>query len=194
MSAARGASAQPAASRPRRSRRVVPPAVLSATLAVAGVTAWQWWTHPTAFDDPGDSVRVAPVPVSDAALSTTVVLPKVSGSSEEIVVDHMDATFSTNTAGAVASFWVCHMAPGEDPIGAVHDPGAVCRDIEPFEPQLRLDHGVAPDSDYLFVTITPTRRGVAHLETVDIEYRRSGDHFHQRGTQTVRADRKVTAL
>lgn len=84
------------------------------------------------------------------------------------------------------------MAPGEAPIIAVEQPGSACSDIEPFTSSMRFEHGSAPDSDYLFVTITPTRQGVAHLESVDVEYRRSRDHFYQRGTQTIRVDRMIT--
>ena len=57
---------------------------------------------------------------------------------------------------------------------------------------MRFTHGIAPDSDYLFVTLTPTRRGKAHLESVAVEYRRPGDRFFQRGTQTIRVDREIT--
>jgi hypothetical protein len=168
-------------------------AVVAVVLVVAVVVAWRWWTHPKAFTGLGDSFISDPLPLADAALSTTVIFPKVSGSEEAITIEGLDATFSSNTAKADATFWLCHIAADEDPIGAVHDPGSVCSDIEAFTPPMRFEHGVAPDSDYLFVTITPTRRGVAHLDTVDVDYRRSGDHFYQHGTQTIRVDRMITA-
>lgn len=162
-------------------------------LVVAGVVAWRWWTQPTVFTGLGDSYKSDPLPLEDAALSTTVIFPKVNGANEQVTIEGLTATFSDNTAKADASFWLCHMASGEDPIGAVHDPGSVCSDIEAFEPPMRFNHGIAPDSDYLFVTITPTRRGIAHLESVDVDYRRSRDHLYQHGTQTIRVNRSVTA-
>ncbi|WKN47407.1 hypothetical protein [Nocardioides sp. Arc9.136] len=194
MSAATDVSTTDASAQPRRPRRkVVLTWVLVGALVLAALFTWRWWTHPTAFDDLGDSGRLDPLPVADAALSTTVIYPKASGSAETVTIDGLDATFSENSAAATATFWVCHLAPDEDPIGAVHDPSSVCGDIESFEPPMRFEHGVAPDSDYLFVTITPSRPGVARLQSVDIEYRRSGEHFYQRGTQTIHVDRKLTA-
>lgn len=175
-----------------RRRNMILASVLAVVLVVAVVMAWRWWTHPTAFSGLGDSYRSAPLRLDEAALSTTVIFPKVSGSDETITIDGLDAVFANNSAEADATFWLCHMAPGEDPIGAVHDPGSSCNEIEAFKPAMRFQHGVAPDSDYLFVTITPTRRGVAHLATVDIDYRRTGDHLWQRGTQTIKVDRRIT--
>lgn len=166
-------------------------ALLAVVLAV-GLAAWRWWTHPQAFTSLGDSYSANPRPLADAALSTTVIFPKTRGSHEAITIDGLEATFSSNTAKADATFWLCHMTDGEDPILAVHDPESVCSDIEAFEAPMRFEHGARPDSDYVFVTITPMRRGVAHLESVDVDYRRSGDHLHQRGTQTIRMDRNIT--
>ncbi|CAN5464885.1 hypothetical protein BH09ACT12_BH09ACT12_25810 [soil metagenome] len=168
-------------------------AVGAAALLLAGTVAWHWWTHPTAFSDLGDSFRSDPLPLAKAPLSTTVIFPKVGGSAESIEINDLDATFSANTAKARATFWVCHMGANEDPIGAVHDPAATCGDIEAFLPPMEFNHGIAPNSDYLFVTITPTRRGTAYLESVDIDYQRSGSHGFQRGTQTLLVDRRITA-
>ncbi|MGN0062699.1 MAG: hypothetical protein ACI379_00535 [Nocardioides sp.] len=167
-------------------------AVVTVALAVGSV-GWNWWTHPKAFTDLGDSFIADPQPVADAALSTTVVFPKARGTHETITVNRLSATFSSNTAEADTTFWICHMSAHEDPIGAVSDPGSECSDMEAFAPPMRFDHGVAPDSDYLFVTITPTRPGTAHLTGVEIEYQRSGEHAYQRGAQAIRADRKITA-
>jgi hypothetical protein len=192
-----GTSAAPAApdGAPTTSRRhtYVAVALAGMVLLLAAAFAWRWWTHAAVFGGLGDSGSSDPLPVADAALSTTVVFPKVEGSPEAITITDLDATFSANTAGADAAFWVCHMGATEDAIGAVHDPGSTCRDTEPFTQGMRFDYGVAPHSDYLFVTITPTRPGVAHVESVDIEYRRGSDHLYQHGTQSIRVDRKITA-
>ena len=107
--------------------------------------------------------------------------------------DDLDVTFSANSAEARATFWVCHMSEGESPLLAVHDPSSTCRDIEAFSPPMPFEHGVEPDSDYLFVTITPTQRGSARMRSVAIDYRRSGEHGFQHGTQTIRVDRRITA-
>lgn len=83
-------------------------------MVVAGLVAWRWWTHPTAFTDLGDSYSSHPLLLEDAALSTTMIFPKVKGVSEEVIIEGLAATFSDNTAKADASFWRCHMASGED--------------------------------------------------------------------------------
>jgi hypothetical protein len=185
------ATSDPAA-RARRRRNLVLAAMVAVVLLAAGAMAWRWWTHPSAFSGLGDSYSSDPLPLSGAALSTTVIFPQASGSPEQVTIDGLDAKFSSNTAKAAATFWLCHMAGGEEAIGSVHDPGSVCSTIEAFKPPMRFDYGVAPDSDYLFVTLTPTRRGVAHLKAVDVDYQRSADHFYQQGTQTIRVDRTIT--
>jgi len=109
------------------------------------------------------------------------------------VIHALDATFSENRAQARTSFWVCHMTASDDRFIAVPDPERSCDDVEAFAPGMEFSYGVAPDSDYLFVTITPTHRGSAHLESVDVDYRRPAEHGFQSGTQTIRTDRRITA-
>ncbi len=162
-------------------------------LLVAGVLGWRWWAHPTVFGDPGDGFRAAPLPVADAALSAAVTFPRVSGEPETVTLDGIHAVLSTNTARATTTFSICHLAPGESPINAVHDPGGWCHDIEPVRAGTSLRQGVGDDSDYLFVTITPRTAGVAHLARVEISYARGAGHLFQRGTESVRVDRALTA-
>lgn len=180
--------AQPA----RRRRSSILAILIAFVLVAAGMVAWNWWTHPKAFGGLGDGHETDPLPLADSALSTTVVFPKVSGPPETVTIRSLDATFSENTAEAGATFWLCHITAGEVPIGSVFDPESTCADIEKFTAPMRFEHGVWPDSDYLFVTITPTRSGVAKLESVDIDYSRSKRHLYQRGTETIAADRVVT--
>ncbi|MFO6454389.1 MULTISPECIES: hypothetical protein [unclassified Aeromicrobium] len=175
----------------RRLRRLLA-GFLAVVVVAAGVVAVHWWTHPTAFRDLGASYGTQPLPVADAALSTTVIYPQTSGSPETMTIEGLDATFSTNTAKAGVTFSICHMAPGEAPIGSSFDPGSNCSDIEPFRAPARFEHGVDPNSDYLFVTLTPTRAGVARLESIDVDYRRP-EHFHQRGTQRIKVGAEVNA-
>ncbi len=159
-------------------------------LLVLGV---RWWTHPAIFGDLGDGFASRPLPVSEAALSSTVIFPEVDGDLETVTLDSVRALFSKNTAEARATFSICHLREGESPILAVHDPETYCQDIEPFEAGASFRHGVAPDSDYLFVTIAPTTAGVAHLAQVEVQYARGASHLYQRGTEEIRVDRKVTA-
>ena len=105
----------------------------AAVLAIAvagGFGAW-WWTHPTAFRDLGDSFALQPRPVDEAVLSTTVIFPKVDGEPETVTIDSLGPVFSKNTARATAAFSICHLSPGEDPIGAAHDPAEFCQDLDP---------------------------------------------------------------
>ena len=162
-----------------------------AIVVVAGLGA-RWWTHPTIFGGLGDSYVSLPLPVADAALSTTVIFPQVDGEPETVTIERLHGVFSKNTANATATFSICHLREGEDPIGAVHDPETYCQDIVPVEAGASFHHGVAPDSDYLFVTIAPTTAGVAHLVRVDVRYKRGAGHLYQQGTESIRVDRKVT--
>lgn len=165
-----------------------------AVLAVIVVVGFavRWWTHPTVFGGLGDSYISQPRPLATAALSTTVIFPKVEGEPEIVTIDSAEAVFSKNTAKATATFSICHLGPEEDPIGAVHDPDEFCRDIVPLEAGAQFRHGVAPDSDYLFVTIEPSSVGVARLARVEIQYKRGARHLYQRGTESIRVARKIT--
>ncbi len=170
-------------------------AVAVAVLAVlvGAVSFLRWWTHPTVFGGLGDSFATSgPRPVADAALSTTVVFPRVDGEPETVTIDRAEAVFAANTAEATVSFSICHLGADEDPIGSVDRPEKYCADVVPLEPGARFRHGV-PDSDYLFATIAPTRAGVAHLAEIELTYQRGAGHLYQRGTETIRVDRKVTA-
>lgn len=170
------------------------PVLVVSVLLVFGlvVLGLYWWTHATVFTSLGDSSGSDPRPVAKGALSTTIIFPKVAGNPETITIKNLDATFSTNTAQADATFSICHMRAGEDPIGAVYDAGSVCHDIVPAEAGSAFRLGVAPDSDYLFGTMTPSRPGSARLESVEIDYQRGASHLYQRGSQSIRADRKIT--
>ncbi|MCW2791080.1 MAG: hypothetical protein JWO76_178 [Nocardioides sp.] len=176
--------------RPKRVALVVGALVITLVAAGLGV---RWWTHPTVFGGLGDSISMGALPVADAALSTAVIFPKVDGEPETVTISSVHGVFSRNSARASASFSVCHLAAGESPIGSVHDPERYCQDIDPVRAGMSFTQGVAPESDYLFVTLAPTRPGVAHLVRVEVEYARGADHLYQRGTESIRADRKVTA-
>lgn len=178
--------------RTRHRRRVYLAAFVAIVLTVAGAMVWRWWTHPQAFASLGGTFSAGPYPLDEATISSTVIHPRVDGSPETITIDGLRANFARNTAAADVTFWICHMAPGETPIGAVRDPGEECSDFEPFKAPMSFRHGVVPDSDSLFVTVTPTRSGVASLESVSVDYRRSRDHFYQRGTQDLEFDWTVT--
>jgi hypothetical protein len=175
----------------RRVRVVVVTAVV--VLVVLAGVGLRWWTHPNVFGNLGDSFAAVPLPVADAALSTTVIFPNVEGEDETVRVDHIKAIFVKNTAEATATFFICHLSAGESPIGAVHDPETYCRDIVAVEEGASFHHGVFPSGDYLFVTITPTRPGIARLARVEVGYERGARHFYQRGTESIQVDRKVIA-
>ncbi|MFC6286722.1 hypothetical protein ACFP3Q_10955 [Nocardioides sp. GCM10027113] len=167
--------------------------VAVALLVAAGAPALHWWTHPSVFGGLGDAHRLAPRPLDRAAVATAVTLPRTEGEAETVTIEDVQAVLSENSARARVTFRICHLGPGEDVIGTVHDPGRFCKDSETFEPGMSFRHGVAPDSDYLFAMITPTSPGVVHLEQVEITYQRGRDGLYQQGTQTIRVDRKVVA-
>lgn len=160
---------------------------------VAAAIGVRWWTHPTVFGDVGDSISVGPLPVSEASLSTALTFPKVGGEPETVTISGAKAFFSENTAKATATFAICDRGPGEDPIGAVRDPGSCCQNVVPLIAGATFRYDPAPDSDYLIVTITPTRGGVATLALVELAYERGASHLFQRGTESIQVDRKVAA-
>lgn len=162
-------------------------------VVMATVIGVRWWTHPTLFGDLGDSFASDPLPAAEASLSAAVTFPQVDGEPETVTIDGATAVFSQNTAEATATFSICHLGAGEDPILVAHDPARYCQDIQPLEAGATFHHGHAPDSDYLLITITPTTDGVAHLARIDVAYRRGASHLYQRGTESIRVDRKVTA-
>ena len=173
---------------------------LKLAVAVAGVLVLvtaglglRWWTHPTVFVDLGDSFSAEPRPVAEAALSSAVIFPNIDDEEETITIKGVEAVFANNSAEAAATFWICHLSAGETPIGSVHDPGEYCRDIVPASAGASFHYDRYPDGDYLFVTITPTRAGVARLARVEVTYARGPQHLYQRGTESIRADRTVTA-
>lgn len=161
-------------------------------LVLAGL-GLRWWTHPTLFGGLGDTFFAKPRPVAEASLSSTVIFPNVHDAEETITFKNFKAVFSNNTAEAKATFSICHLSAGEMPIGAVHDPEEYCRDIVPAGAGAAFHYDRYPDGDYLFVTITPTRAGAARLARVEVTYARGRQHLYQRGTESIRVDRKVTA-
>lgn len=166
--------------------------LIAIALVIAGLVGWRWWTHADAFEEGAAGFKASPRPVAEAALTTTVIMPKDSGEVERITIKGLDATFDRNGAAAKATFGVCHMSQGQDPIGFVHDPAEACANLEPVELPMEFTYGVAPDSDYLTVTITPRKPGTARLTGVTIDYERP-DHFDQRGEQILDLDTTVTA-
>ncbi|MGZ6768566.1 MAG: hypothetical protein ACXVEQ_19960 [Nocardioidaceae bacterium] len=165
-------------------------ALAGLALIAIGIGA-HWWTHATVFHDLGDSIAMDPLPVAKGALSSTVIFPD-HDARETITIKSIDANFSTNTAGARATFSICHMGAGDAVIGTAHTARRWCHDIVPAGTGSTVRLGTSRNRDYVFVTITPTRPGSAHLESFDIDYRRSGSHLFQRGSQTIQADRRLT--
>ncbi|GAB2746404.1 hypothetical protein GCM10027273_26070 [Nocardioides pakistanensis] len=162
-------------------------------VTLTGFGLWRW-THPTVFGDLGDSIVAAPRPVAKAALSSTVVFPQIGGEPETVTIDDARPVFGRNTAEATAAFFICHPKESEKPgIGAVHEPANFCKELEPVEPGTAFRYGLEPASDYMIVTITPTRPGVAHLTHIELSYQRGARHFFQQGTESIRVDRKVVA-
>jgi hypothetical protein len=175
-----------------RTRAVVVGVVV--VLVVVGAAGLDRWRHPTAFGGLGDGFVADPRPVAQAGLATTVIFPVTRGEDvETVALRDVSAVFSTNTAEATATFSVCHMSPGENPIGVVDEADDYCARVEPFTPGMELRRDETHTSDYLVVTVTPTRPGVAQLERVEVDYRRAARHFLQQGVESIRVSRRITA-
>jgi hypothetical protein len=161
-------------------------------IAAAVVPGLRWWTRPTVFGSLGDRFVAAPLPVADALLASAVTFPREAGA-QTVTITGAHAVLEENTAAAAVAFSICHLSAGEIPILAVHDPQNGCRDREPLRTGAVLRQRTSGAGDYLIVTITPTKAGVARLTSVDLTYRRGVRHLLQHGTERIDLDRTAVA-
>jgi hypothetical protein len=114
---------------------------------------------------------------------------------EDVIVTFRDATavFEKNTAEAEATFWICQ--GGDSLLGSSHGPleSSVCRNPRPLKEGSDMTSSSDPASDYVVVTVTPKRAGVARLDRVDLDYSLGADHFYRRGTESLDTDVTIPA-
>lgn len=174
----------------RRRRPVI--LVLTVVGALAGCGGW-WWTHATVLDDRlgGAGVGMAPRPLDEATLHASVAIPAPRGDADEVLTFRaVGVRFDKNTAGATAQLSVCVPRDEAGVIGAVTGPLAryceVARLVTPGT-AMRWREG-HPPTEYLVLTIIPTRAGVARIGVVEIDYSRDRAHLWQRGSVRAHAD------
>ena len=95
--------------RARRPRRLAAVAV-GVMVLVGLLAAGRWWTTPDLFQDSGASMRMAPRPVAQAAVTVGVTVPHVeeeAGRTEVTFTDTPTVELSTDTAEATVKVAVC---------------------------------------------------------------------------------------
>lgn len=154
--------------------------------------AARWWSHPDLFPDHLDGFSADPRPLDRATLSAGVTFPARDGEDDvDLTFRGAHAHLTTNTAGAVATFWICH---GDPPLGYGAGPlERSCQDPTPLEPGVAMTYSPAPGSAYVVVTLAPTRAGETRLDRVDLDYSLGPDHLFQRGTESIAMDVRLRA-
>ena len=173
--------------------------VLVLVVAAALVAASWWWTHPRVFDDFNGSSIVHPRPLAQSAESMAVTFP-ATGDEETADLRLLGAEvhYAVDTAAAEATFSVCHLSPGEEPLGT-GDLDENCRDHEPlrdgadFRLARWLPRELGARGDYLVLTVTPTKPGRVRVDRVDVSYALGADHLWRRGTERLGMDVTITA-
>ena len=176
-------------------RRRVVSGLLVLALLVALVLAWRWWTHPNLFAGQGTAGMVSVArPVAKAALHVGITNPDLDRD-EDVIVAFRGATavFEKNTADAGATFWICQ--GGDSVLGSSHGSleSSTCRNPRPLKEGTEMTYSSDPKSDYVVVTVTPKRAGVARLDRVDLDYSLGADHFYRRGTESLDTDVTIPA-
>lgn len=166
--------------------------VVATALVVGVVLGIRWWTHPDLFADDGSSSRVASKPVERATLHVGVTSPSTK-ERDEVELTFRDATahFLENSAQAEATFWVCS---GDNVVGTAG--GRLekhCDDPRRIERGTKMTYSSEPGSDYVVLTLEPTRPGGVRLDRVELDYFLGADQLYRRGTDSVDLDITVQA-
>ena len=156
----------PSGQQPRRSS---PRPVILAALAVAIVTVvsrgLRWWTHPTVFPTGGATMGYDPQPLVRSPEAIGVTFPAVNATEvTEVTLRRATAQLRVNTAEAIVGFWVCRQSPGELPIAGADADAKYCKRLRPFAAGDTFLYGPPGRSDYLIVTLTPTKPGRVVLD------------------------------
>lgn len=167
--------------------------VAAALVVVGVVAASRWWTHPSLFEDHGASFGARPVSVARAALTVAVTFPSDEGGPRVVDFRGARARLGTDTARSQTTFAICSPHGTGDIIGAVRgDLDEWCRDVRPLAGD-RMTLTSGRGSDYVVLTIRPTRPGRTRIEGVDLDYSLGRDGWYRRGRDTVAVDFTVRA-
>jgi hypothetical protein len=172
--------------------------VLAAVVAVIvvglGVVSIRWWSHPALFGDHRDGFSADPAPWSHASLSAGVTHLPMGEEHQVVTFDDARAHFTVNSAAARATFSICRSRPGEGPIiSAKEDLDQFCTAVRPLKPGARMNYSRSPKGEYVIVTLHPTRPGMVHLDSVQLDYALGSSGFYMRGTDNVAIDITVRA-
>lgn len=146
-------------------------------LLVAAAGGW-WVTRPGAPTLLGDRTVVgfvaAPAPLERAAGFAGLALPDFRVEDDEIVTfrDVPRVSFARNSAMAAARVAIC-VRDGEPYIsGLLRDLEEACSQVRDIQAGTTL-HWTPRMEEYLILIVTPTRPGVAALDTVTYDYERT---------------------
>lgn len=166
-------------------------------LALACVLAWGGWTwiHPTVLKDTSalGNFDFAPAPVG------TTYFMGVAGAKAEPreVVTLRSATphFTTNTAHAKASFFICRTS-GMSGLGtstSLASLNDVCLSLRPLGNGDRLSLFGGGGRDEVIMKLSTTQPGETRVDQVSFTYTRGRSHLWQRGTDISEQDWRITA-
>lgn len=164
-------------------------------LVLAGLSVWAawWWTHAAVLDERvgGAGFDMAPQPVEKATLHAEVASPRPRGDADEtLTFRSVELRFAENTADARAQLSVCVPRDPAEVVGVIT--GSLtkfCREVRLIEPgtTMRWRDG-HPLSEYMVLTIEPSRPGKARIDQIKIDYSRDRAHLWQRGTALASVD------
>lgn len=168
--------------------------MLIAAPAGAGGWAYHRWTHPTLFEDAGDGFRWSPLPVG-SHFDFGGTFPDEHRTTEVVHIEQVAATVAEDSAHSRFRYVVCRLRKGEETIDTSSnaDTRKLCPDQRPFVPGMAFRYGPGAGTDYLLVSIIPTRAGETRVMGVRIDYERGRAAFHQHGWQDVLTDRVAVA-
>ena len=154
-----------------------------AVLLGGGAWAWHWWTDPDVFAEGGarlelrrDLDRARPLHLG------MTYTPR--GEHRMLRVTDAEPVVIENSAEAVFEVRLCTPRPG-DGVGGTF--GRLERWCSQVREAVGSDLEVrgAPGADYVVLTVTPTTRGVVHVDGLRLSYREGRAGWWRRGTDHV---------
>ncbi|GAB3774378.1 hypothetical protein GCM10027600_36840 [Nocardioides ginsengisegetis] len=115
--------------------------------------------------------------MSSAAVSIPVTWDS-DGAPTTVTFHSAHAFFATNTAAAHVTFEICQRSPGKIFTPVYGGLSLDCTSVTPLTPGVTMTYPTHPFAhDYVMVTVTPTRPGVAVLSNVRFTYSLPSHHL-----------------